>query len=204
MAGGHTREVDTELDLNAASRADNCRPGQSLPICKDGVLDPSQPGEISRFPAGKRAQGFARQRMTPTRRVEHEGGKSLSYRSPVEVTEHALVARICPVPAAPAAQRGPAGGSGPAAPESGVEVAPSVQVAPSIGPPWSSQADDSSKVPWCRRRNGSPGREQRLCLDLQQLRVGVGIRGWWMRCWIPPSAECWSVISTPPIPTTRA
>ena len=30
------------------------------------------------------------------------------------------------------------------------------------------------------------------------------IRGWWMRCWIPPSAECWSVISTPPITTTRA
>ena len=52
--------------------------------------------------------------------------------------------------------------------------------------------------------------EQRLCLDLQHSQandtscVGVGIRGWWMRCWIPPSAECWSVISTPPITTTRA
>ena len=67
-------------------------------------------------PRKPRRHGFARQRMTPTRRVEHavavcpdcgthlNGGWVQRTRevielpvAPVEVTEHALVARICPV-----------------------------------------------------------------------------------------------------------
>ena len=128
----HTREVDTELDLNAASRKlcwNNCRPAGSH--CRFAKVDwgsgirrgssgmPGNQPHSSRSaekkePRKPRRHGFARQRMTPTRRVEHavavcpdcgthlNGGWVQRTRevielpvAPVEVTEHALVARIC-------------------------------------------------------------------------------------------------------------
>ena len=135
----HTREVDTELDLNAASRETLLEiiAGQRAVIAdlqrRIGVLESrpnrrgssgmpgNQPHSSRQAPEKKeprkpRRHGFARQRMTPTRRVEHavavcpdcgthlNGGWVQRTRevielpvAPVEVTEHALVARICPV-----------------------------------------------------------------------------------------------------------
>ena len=135
----HTREVDTELDLNAASRETLLEiiAGQRAVIAdlqrRIGVLASrpnrrgssgmpgNQPHSSRQAPEKKeprkpRRHGFARQRMTPTRRVEHavavcpdcgthlNGGWVQRTRevielpvAPVEVTEHALVARICPV-----------------------------------------------------------------------------------------------------------
>ena len=135
----HTREVDTELDLNAASRETLLEiiAGQRAVIAdlqrRIGVLESrpnrrgssgmpgNQPHSSQQAPEKKeprkpRRHGFARQRMTPTRRVEHavavcpdcgthlNGGWVQRTRevielpvAPVEVTEHALVARICPV-----------------------------------------------------------------------------------------------------------
>ena len=135
----HAREVDTELDLNAASRETLLEiiAGQRAVIAdlqrRIGVLEsrpnrrgssgmPGNQPHSSRQAAEKkeprkpRRHGFARQRMTPTRRVEHavavcpdcgthlNGGWVQRTRevielpvAPVEVTEHALVARICPV-----------------------------------------------------------------------------------------------------------
>ena len=143
MAGGglwHTREVDTELDLNAASRETLLEiiAGQRAVIAdlqrRIGVLESRSPTGagrrgcrvISRTPAGKRrrkrspesraAMASPASAWTPTRRVEHavavcpdcgthlNGGWVQRTRevielpvAPVEVTEHALVARICPV-----------------------------------------------------------------------------------------------------------
>ena len=135
----HTREVDTELDLNAASRETLLEiiAGQRAVIAdlqrRIGVLESrpnrrgssgmpgNQPHSSRQAPEKKeprkpRRHGFARQRMTPTRRVEHavavcpdcgthlNGGWVQRTRevielpvAPVEVTEHALVAPICPV-----------------------------------------------------------------------------------------------------------
>ena len=135
----HTREVDTELDLNAASGETLLEiiAGQRAVIAdlqrRIGVLESrpnrrgssgmpgNQPHSSRQAPEKKeprkpRRHGFARQRMTPTRRVEHavavcpdcgthlNGGWVQRTRevielpvAPVEVTEHALVARICPV-----------------------------------------------------------------------------------------------------------
>ena len=135
----HTREVDTELDLNAASRETLLEiiAGQRAVIAdlqrRIGVLESrpnrrgssgmpgNQPHSSRQAPEKKeprkpRRHGFAHQRMTPTRRVEHavavcpdcgthlNGGWVQRTRevielpvAPVEVTEHALVARICPV-----------------------------------------------------------------------------------------------------------
>ena len=128
----HTREVDTELDLNAASRETLLEiiAGQRAVIAdlqrRIGVLESrpnrrgssgmpgNQPHSSRQAPEKKeprkpRRHGFARQRMTPTRRVEHavavcpdcgthlnggwvELGKSLSYRwLRCEVTEPASV-----------------------------------------------------------------------------------------------------------------
>ena len=133
----HTREVDTELDLNAASRETLLEiiAGQRAVIAdlqrRIGVLESrpnrrgssgmpgNQPHSSRQAPEKKeprkpRRHGFARQRMTPTRRVEHavavcpdcgthlNGGWVQRTRevielpvAPVEVTEHALVAPIC-------------------------------------------------------------------------------------------------------------
>ena len=130
----HTREVDTELDLNAASRETLLEiiAGQRAVIAdlqrRIGVLESrpnrrgssgmpgNQPHSSRQAPEKKeprkpRRHGFARQRMTPTRRVEHavavcpdcgthlNGGwvqRTRDIELPVaEVTEHALVARIC-------------------------------------------------------------------------------------------------------------
>ena len=96
MAGElwHTREVDTELDLNAASRETLLEiiAGQRAVIAdlqrRIGVLESrpnrrgssgmpgNQPHSSRQAPEKKeprkpRRHGFARQRMTPTRRVEH-------------------------------------------------------------------------------------------------------------------------------------
>ncbi len=131
--------MDTDLDLSAASRESllaliaeqravidqlqrrvgalearlNRRGAAGMP----GNKQPSgqQPPEKKEFRKPRR-HGFARKRMTPTRRVEHavefcpDCGTHLSggwvHRTrevielpvvPVEVTEHVLVARICPV-----------------------------------------------------------------------------------------------------------
>ena len=134
-----TGEVDTELDLNAASRETLLEiiAGQRAVIAdlqrRIGVLESrpnrrgssgmpgNQPHSSRQAPEKKeprkpRRHGFARQRMTPTQRVEHavavcpdcgthlNGGWVQRTRevielpvAPVEVTEHALVARICPV-----------------------------------------------------------------------------------------------------------
>ena len=90
----HTREVDTELDLNAASRETLLEiiAGQRAVIAdlqrRIGVLESrpnrrgssgmpgNQPHSSRQAPEKKeprkpRRHGFARQRMTPTRRVEH-------------------------------------------------------------------------------------------------------------------------------------
>ena len=90
----HTREVDTELDLNAASRETLLEiiAGQRAVIAdlqrRIGVLESrpnrrrssgmpgNQPHSSRQAPEKKeprkpRRHGFARQRMTPTQRVEH-------------------------------------------------------------------------------------------------------------------------------------
>ena len=127
----HTREVDTELDLNAASGETLLEiiAGQRAVIAdlqrRIGVLESrpnrrgssgmpgNQPHSSRQAPEKKeprkpRRHGFARQRMTPTRRVEHavavcpdcgthlNGGWVQRTRevielpvAPVEVTEHA-------------------------------------------------------------------------------------------------------------------
>ena len=68
------------------------------------------------------------------------------------------------------------------------------------GRPWSSPSAETAEVPSPRQSRGAATKPAGASLDLQHANdtscVGVGIRGWWMRCWIPPSAECWSVIST--------
>ena len=131
--------MDTELDLNAASRETLLEiiAGQRAVIAdlqrRIGVLESrpnrrgssgmpgNQPHSSRQAPEKKeprkpRRHGFARQRMTPTQQVEHavavcpdcgthlNGGWVQRTRevielpvAPVEVTEHALVARICPV-----------------------------------------------------------------------------------------------------------
>ena len=129
--------MDTELDLKAASRESLLEiiAGQRAVIVdlqrRIGALESrlnrrgssgmpgNKPPSGQRSPEKKgepRRHGFARKRMTPTRRVEHavavcpDCGTHLSggwvHRTrevieltvvPVEVTEHVLVARICPV-----------------------------------------------------------------------------------------------------------
>jgi len=88
-------------------------PGNKQP---SGQQPPGQPPPEKKEPRKPRRHGFARKRMTPTRRVEHavefcpdcgthlSGGWVQRTREvlelpvvPVEVTEHVLVARICPV-----------------------------------------------------------------------------------------------------------
>ncbi len=131
--------MDTERDLNLASRATllaliaeqqlviaqlqrqvgalesrlNRRGPSGMPGNK--LTSSRQPPE-KKEPRKPRRHGFARKRMTPTRRVEHavefcpdcgthlSGGWVQRTRevielplAPVEVTEHVLVARICPV-----------------------------------------------------------------------------------------------------------
>ena len=135
----HTGEVETELDLNAASRETLLEIiGEQRAVIADlqrriGALESrlnrrgfagmpgNQPPSSQQAPEKKeprkpRRHGFARKRMTPTRRVEHavefcpdcgthlNGGWVQRTREvielpvvPVEVTEHVLVARICPV-----------------------------------------------------------------------------------------------------------
>ena len=118
----HTREVDTELDLNAASRETLLEiiAGQRAVIAdlqrRIGVLEsrPNRRGSSGmpgnqphssrqasekKEPRKPRRHGFARQRG-----IHLNGGWVQRTRevielpvAPVEVTEHALVARICPV-----------------------------------------------------------------------------------------------------------
>ena len=134
----HTKEVDTERDLNRASRETllaliaeqqaviaelqrrvgalesrlNHRGSSGMPGNKPS--SGQQPPE-KQEPRKPRRHGFTRKRMAPTRRVEHavefcpdcgthlNGGWVHRTREvielpavPVEVTEHVLVARICP------------------------------------------------------------------------------------------------------------
>ena len=88
-------------------------PGNKSP---SGQQPPDQQSPEKKEPRKPRRHGFARKRMTPTRRVEHavefcpdcgthlSGGWAQRTREvielpvvPVEVTEHVLVARICPI-----------------------------------------------------------------------------------------------------------
>ncbi len=131
--------MQTELDLKAASRetllaliteqqvviaqlqrrigALESRLNRRSSLGMPGNKPPSgQQSPEKKEPRKPRRHGFARKRMTPTRRVEHavefcpDCGTHLSggwvHRTrevielpmtPVEVTEHVLVARICPV-----------------------------------------------------------------------------------------------------------
>ena len=131
--------METELDLKAASRetllaliteqqvviaqlqrrigALESRLNRRSSLGMPGNKPPSgQQSPEKKEPRKPRRHGFARKRMTPTRRVEHavefcpDCGTHLSggwvHRTrevielpvaPVEVTEHVLVARICPV-----------------------------------------------------------------------------------------------------------
>ncbi len=136
--------MDSELNLNAASRETlvaliveqravidqlqrrigalesrlNRRGSAGMPGNKppSGRQPPDQQSSEKQEPRKPRRRGFARKRMTPTRRVEHAvefcpdcgthlvGGWAQRTREvielpviPVEVTEHVLVARTCPV-----------------------------------------------------------------------------------------------------------
>ena len=183
--------------------------GQSLPTI--GVLEsgPNRRGS-SGMPGSADLQApeaapMAAQRMTPTRLLPWRSvptgthlnglgqrlGKSLSYRW--LRLEHALVARICPMPAAPVAQEAlqgvvlaPGGQSGKppcgrrdGCPWESSNGGDASIVAPSLVPssrphgvarqlrPVREVLDKSAPVPWWWTKPAGPGREQRLCLDLQ-------------------------------------
>ena len=82
MAGGVVvREVDTELDLNAAvAKAAGQRaviapiPSQPARVVMPGQPHSSRQAPEKKEPRKPRRHGFARQRMTPTRRVEQTAG----------------------------------------------------------------------------------------------------------------------------------
>ena len=118
----HTREVDTELNLNAASRETLLEiiAGQRAVIAdlqrRIGVLESrpnrrgssgmpgNQPHSSRQAPEKKeprkprRRGGLSRLRDSPERRMGTATREVIELPvAPVEVTEHALVARICPV-----------------------------------------------------------------------------------------------------------
>ena len=104
-----------QLERRVAALEERLKPGgpRGMPGNKPASDRGPKEKKGSRKP---RPHGFARQRMTPTRRVEHAvetcpdcgtglaGGWAQRTREvievpavPVEVTEHVIVARICPV-----------------------------------------------------------------------------------------------------------